>query len=144
MRRILCLLTFAGIALWAADRPDMTGKWLFDSSHAAKLKISTLEIHQSADSVEIAEAAGPESKGKTVHLACATSGQQCKIKEAGEQVSFWYNGPALVMMEMRHGSDIVIKTRLEPSEDGKTLHMQVSHIVPEGKEESYTLTRGGS
>jgi len=144
MRKIVCLAVFATCAMWAADRPEMSGSWVMDPGHAGKSKLATLEIHQSEDSVEISEAEGPEGKGKTIHLACAVGGQQCKMKEAGEEVSFWYNGPALVMMEMRHGTDIVIKTRLERSEDGKTLRMEVSHIAPPGqKDEAYTLTRQG-
>jgi hypothetical protein len=120
----------------------LSGTWVFDPGHAAKLKISTLEIHQSADTVEVSEA-GREAKAKTIHLVCALGGQQCQIKEAGEEVSFWYNGPALVMMEMRHNRDVVIKTQWEPSEDGKSLRMEVFHISPAGRDESYTLTRQG-
>ena len=144
MRNVFCVLAFAACALWAADKPDLTGTWQVDASHAGKLKISSIQIHQTGDNVEIAEASGPDAKAKTVHLTCALGGQQCESKEAGEEVSFWYNGAALVMMEMRHGKDVVIKTRLEPADDGKTLKMQVTHISPSGKDEEYTLTRAKS
>jgi len=130
--------------MWAADRPDVSGAWVMNPGHEGKSKLSALEIRQSADAVEVSEAEGPEGKARTIHLACAVGGQQCKIKDAGEEVSFWYNGPALVMMELRHGTDIVIKTRLERSDDGKTLRMQVIHMAPAGqKDEEYTLTRQG-
>lgn len=141
MRNIVCLVALAVTTIWAADRPVISGKWALDPGHAGKSRISTLEIRQSVDSIEVSEAEGPEGKAKVIHLACALGGQQCKIKDPGEEVSFWYNGDALVMMETRHGTDVVIKTRLEPSEDGKTLRMEVTHITPTGKEESYTLTR---
>lgn len=141
MRNAICLVTLAVGALWAADPPDINGRWVLDADTAAKAKISALEIHQSGDSMEVNLA---DSKEKTLHLACALGGQQCKV--SGEAVSFWYNGPALVMMEMRHGTDVVIKTKLVPSDDGKTIQMEVTHIVPPDKKgpESYTLTRGGS
>jgi hypothetical protein len=142
MRKIVGLVVFAASVMSAQDRPEMSGTWLIEAGHAGKSKITTLAIRQSADTIEISEAGGPESKAKKIDLACSIGGQTCKIKEADEEVSFWYNGSALVMMETRHGKDVVIKTRLEPSEDGKTLRMQVVHIAPAGlKDESYTLTR---
>jgi hypothetical protein len=139
MRTFLCFLTLSAGLVWAADPPKVSGAWTLDSSQASKVKISSLEIHQTADSVEVNLV---DPKEKKLHLACELGGQQCKV--SGEAVSFWYNGPALVMMEMRHNNDIVIKTRLVPSDDGKTMQMEVTHIAPQGKAESFTLTRGGS
>jgi hypothetical protein len=142
MRKIIGFLGIAACGIWAADRPAVSGNWVMDAAHAGKVKITALAIRQASDSVQISEASGPEGKSKKVELECGDSGQQCKIKEAGEQVSFWYDGAALVMMEMRHNNDVVIKTMLKPSEDGKTLQMEVVHIAPAGqKDESYTLTR---
>jgi hypothetical protein len=57
-------------------------------------------------------------------------------------MTFWYNGSALVSMEMRRGNSIVIKRRYELSEDAKTLKMQVQRISPPGqKEENYVFVR---
>jgi hypothetical protein len=141
MRKLVYLVTIAAGLIWAADPPQVSGTWAVDSAHAGKSKISTLEIRQSADTVEIAET-GPEAKVKPVHLSCTVDAQQCKIKENGEDVSFWYNGSALVMMEMRHNRDVIIKTRIEPSEDGKSLRVEVTHIAPAGqKDEAYIFTR---
>lgn len=144
MRNVVYLIAFFASGLVAADRPDVNGTWSLDAAHSGKGKLATLTIRQTADSVQVSEVAGPDGKNKKVDLECTVGGEQCKMKDAGEQVSFWYNDSALVMMEMRHGTDIVTKTRLVPSEDGKTLKMEVIHIAPAGqKDESYTLTRQG-
>jgi hypothetical protein len=135
-------------AAWAADRPDLSGKWVLDitqSPGAARLKSETLSIDQKPDSVQISQDA-TETNGKVmkVDFSCNTEGQQCKIKENGQpaQLSMWYNGPVLVMMEQRHNNDYVTKTRLKPSDDGKTLTMQVEYIAPMGrKPENFVFTR---
>lgn len=131
MRIWLCA---AAVALSAsavgADRPDLNGSW--------QLKGETLAIVQKEDSIQITDVTtDTDGKDTKVDLQCNTLGKECKSK--GEQVSFWYNGPMLVMMEMRRGNEVVIKKRLKPSEDGKTLSMEVIHIVPPA-EKSETLT----
>jgi hypothetical protein len=142
MRKLVWLAAFAASVLWAASRPEVNGTWQLDQAHAGKLKFSTMRIQQTADSVQVSEIAGTEGKGKRVDLECGVEGQQCDIKAAAEQVSCWYDGKALVMMEMRHDKTVVIETKFEPSEDGKTLHMEVTHISPPGqKSETYTLIK---
>lgn len=133
---------------WAADRPDLNGSWALDLAHspnAAKLKSTILSITQKQDEVQISEAT-TESNGKEtkVDVACNTDGQECKVKKNGQatQVSFWYNGPLLIMMEQRHGNDFVTQKKLKPSEDGKTLSMEVVYIAPPGhKSETYTFNK---
>jgi len=147
MRTLACLGTLLLFAAWAADRPDINGTWVLDLSHSpgVKLKTETLSINQKPDAVEISDAA-TESNGKEMkfEVSCNTEGQGCKVKENGQatQVSFWYNGPVLVMMEQRHGNDFVTQKKLKPSEDGKSLSMEVVYIAPPGhKPESYLFTR---
>jgi hypothetical protein len=148
MGKLVCfgMLLFAA---WAADRPDLTGTWVLDLSHSpsagSKVKAETLAISQKTDAVQITEDT-TEGNGKQwkLDIACNTEAQGCKIKENGQatEVSFWYNGPLLVMMEQRHGNDFVTQKKLKPSEDGKTLSMEVVYIAPPGhKPESYTFTR---
>ena len=136
-------------AAFASDRPDLSGTWVLDISHsanaAAKVKAETLSISQKPDAVQFSEST-TESNGKEmkVDIACNIDGQQCKVKENGQptEVSFWYNGPMLVMMEQRHGNDFVTQKKLKPSEDGKTLSMEVVYIAPPNhKPETYTFTR---
>ena len=146
MRKIACfgVLIFAA---WAADRPDLTGKWVLDSAHSEtnKFKSETISINQKTDTVQISDnATEPSGKELKFDISCNTEGQDCSTKDNGQsaKVSFWYNGSTLVMMEQRHGNDFVVKKRLKPSEDGKTLSMEVIYIAPPGhKPENYTFTR---
>jgi hypothetical protein len=133
----------------AADRPALSGTWQLDLAHSqladAKLKAATWSIAQNDDSVQISEtvtdAAG---KQKKIEIQCGTEGQQCNIKENGQptQVSMYYNGSHLVMLEQWHGTDYVTKKRLQISPDGKTLTVEVVHIAPPGrKDESWTFVK---
>jgi len=57
------------------------------------------------------------------------------------EVSFWYNGEMLVMMETSHGNSRVMKKRWAVSPDGKTLNLEVVHIVPAGNSEKIIYNR---
>jgi hypothetical protein len=129
-------------AAMAAARPDLNGVWQLDSSgipSESKLKSETLVIHQGEDSVEISEDRTSKS-GKEIKddIQCNTLGQECKLKSA--QVSLWYNGSMLVLVETHN--DVVTKTRFTPSEDGKTLNMEVIHMAPGNpRTENLTFTK---
>ena len=127
MRPLLFLIAFAAAAAFAADRPNLNGTWQLSSNHEERLKLETLLIQQTPDGVKISEFGAKE---ETVDIACGVDGHECKLKEG--EISFWYNGPALVMMEMHHNRDVVTKTRLVLSEDGKTLNLEVIHVSPPG------------
>jgi hypothetical protein len=146
MRKLACFGVLLFTA-WAADRPNINGKWVLDAAHSesGKLKSETLSINQKEDAVQISDEM-TESGGKPVKvdISCSTEGQECKVNDSGQaaKVSFWYNGPMLVMMEQRHGNDFVTKKRFKPSEDGKTLSMEIVYIAPPGhKPENYTFTK---
>lgn len=135
MRTLLFLMALTAASAFTADRPELNGTWQL-SSHDARLKFETLLIQQTPDSVKITESGGKE---KAVDLACAVDGNECKLKDGA--ISFWYNGPALVMMEMHHNRDVVTKTRLVPAEDGKTLNLEVTHVSPAGSSSTYTFKK---
>ncbi len=145
MRKWICVSAVALGMAAAADRPDLTGKWLLDTAHSQPgqepPKAETLSIVQKEDSIQISDdLTEADGKEKKLDIACNTVGKECKTKE--EQVSFYFNGPRLIMIEMRHGNDVVIKKRLQSSGDGKTLNVEVVHIAPPGgKNETYTFTR---
>ena len=139
MYRSIGLLALGLCAAMAAGRPELNGVWQLDSGSLTpetKLKSETLVIHQNEDSVQISENRtaknGKESKDD---IQCNTMGQQCKVKNL--EVSLWYNGPMLVLVETHN--DLVTKTRFTPSEDGKTLHLEVIHMVS-GNERTEKLT----
>ena len=130
MYRAIGLLGLSLCAAMAADRPELNGKWQLDSTTLAaeaKFKAETLVIHQNEESVEISEdRTGKNGKEMKDDIQCNTMGQQCKLKNL--QVSLWYNGPILVLVETHN--DVVTRTRFTPSDDGKTLHLEVTHMGP--------------
>ena len=147
MRVFVCFGVLLLTAAWAADRPDLSGTWVLDLSRSpnAAVKSEKLSISQKDDGVQLSDAT-TENNGKEVKvdITCNTDGQQCKVKENGQatQVSLWYNGSMLVMMEQRHGNDYVTKKRLKPSDDGKSMSMEVVYIAPPGhKPETLTFTK---
>jgi hypothetical protein len=141
-----------GVALTAvaADHPAIGGTWVLDSSHSdigvSKIKSETLSISQQPETVHLSEiVVAANGKETTSDISCNTAGETCKIKDHGEaQVSFWYNGNVLVMSEIRHGNDWVVRRQLKPSDDGRTLTIEVIHLAPEQKTETLTFTRGAS
>jgi hypothetical protein len=135
VRLFLFVTALTVVAVFASDRPDLSGTWQL-SSNQGKLKFETLLIEQTPDAIKITESATGK---KPFDVSCGADAKECKLKE--EQVSFWYNGPALVMMEKRQDGDVVTKTRLVPAEDGKTLSLEVMRILPAGPSATYTFKK---
>jgi hypothetical protein len=146
---LLSIFALTGVMM-AANHPALGGAWVLDSAHsdtdATKIKSETLSINQQDEAVQLNQTVtAPNGKETTSVISCNTAGQTCKIKDHGEaEVSFWYNGNALVMSEMRHGSDWIVKRRLKPSDDGHTLTVEVIHLAPAQKTETLTFTRSQS
>jgi hypothetical protein len=142
----LSVFVLTGVMM-AADHPALGGAWVLDSAHsemdATKIKSETLSINQQDETIQLNETVtAANGKETTSAISCNTAGQTCKIKDHGQaEVSFWYNRDALVMSEMRHGEDWVVKRRLKPSADGHTLAMEVIHLAPPLKTETLTFTR---
>jgi hypothetical protein len=129
MRLLLCL---AAISIaYGADHPDLNGVWKTPDAQ------ETITIHQKDGAVEIAETGKDAKEATEIH--CNTLGQACKVK--GGEVSLWYNGETLVVMESMHGSSHVTKKRLKLSEDGHSLEVEIVHISPAGASEKVTMTR---
>lgn len=112
------------------DHPDLSGSWKLNTagSKIKDQKLSTecakLTIAQKDESITLSE-----SDGKPI--VCTTAGKECQTK--GLKVSFWYNGPKLVQMEIKgHAGEQIRKRRLSLSADGKTLEMEVIPISPAG------------
>lgn len=149
MWKYLILSTTLLTAAAAADRPELSGTWIFDSAHSqaadAKLKSQTWSITQKDDTIAIGEAiTDTGGKEKKIDIECSTEGQKCQVKELGQptQVTLYYNGPALVMLEQWHGTDFATKKRIVTSGDGKTLTVEVEHLAPAGrKNETWTFVK---
>lgn len=140
MLRYCCLAGLAAISAFAADRPDLNGTWRLDS----KAREEVLSIVQKPDAIDIDQAVtDPGGKPKKVQIHCGTMGQECKVNDDGQakQVTMYYNGPVLVMLQQWHGNDYVDKTRIKTSDDGKTMTMEVAHIAPARKTENFTFVK---
>jgi hypothetical protein len=123
-----------GLAFAAGDRTSLAGSWQLDPSHSqfgyAPVKSETVSIAQTPTSVQFTESVVEDNgKEEKVSYDCPPSGQACKARH-GDQVTFYYNGPVLVMIETKHGGDTVTKRRILASEDGKTLTVEVQRLGP--------------
>ncbi len=127
---VLAVVVLAAPA-FAQDRPNFSGNWLFDASkselHNVKIASATWTIKQDEDSIHIKQVDG--SNGKPIELKCSTDGKECEVSGEKAKASFWYNGPMLVEMETR--GDHVVRYRIKMSEDGKTMRIETTQIVPQ-------------
>src|SRR5271170_4057345 len=123
------------LPLVGQDRPNLSGTWQFDSSkselHAAKVAGATWVINEDDSSIQISES--EDGAGKKTELKCTTDGKQCKVNGNKATASFWYNGPMLVEMESK--GDRVTRYRMKLSDDGKTLTVDTTSIVPQSTQD---------
>ena len=114
----------------AQDKPDFSGNWQLDPAkcelHTAKVADANWSIEESANSIHLTE----NEAGKAVEMKCTTDGKDCDIHGDKAKASFWFNGPILVEMETK--GDHVTRYRLTLSQDGKTLKVETTYIVPQG------------
>ncbi|HKE21993.1 MAG TPA: hypothetical protein VKB88_06345 [Bryobacteraceae bacterium] len=128
----------------AVDHPNLSGTWSLDATHSkihdSKVKTETLQIQQEEDAVQIADQSNVGGKDRKAEYQCLADGSTCKAKDLSVMV--YYNGPVLVLMEMRKNNEIVVKKRLTASGDGKTLNMDIIHVAPAGlKDETLTFVK---
>jgi hypothetical protein len=133
MRKIECITIGSVFALFATlanaqDRPDFTGNWQLDPAkcelHTVKVDNATWAIEESDNSIHLTET----ESGKAVEMKCSTDGKDCNVQGDKAKASFWFNGPMLVEMETK--GDHVTRYRLTLSQDGKTLKVETTYIVP--------------
>jgi len=129
---LLACSAFAVLALPLAgqDRPNLSGTWQFDGSqsqtHSVNIAGATWVINEDDSSIQITES--QDGASKKIELRCTTDGKECKLSGEKATASFWYNGPMLVEMESK--GDHVMRYRMKLSEDGKTLTVDTTSIVP--------------
>ncbi|MGA2879498.1 MAG: hypothetical protein ABSG13_11145 [Bryobacteraceae bacterium] len=136
MRKAATLLACSALAvlslpLAGQDRPNLSGTWQFDSSkselHAVKVTGAIWVINEDDSSIQITES--EDGADRKIQLKCTTDGKECKITGDKATASFWYNGPTLVEMESK--GDHVTRYRMKLSDDGKTLSVDTTSIVPQ-------------
>ena len=128
-----CLVLVLSAAVAAGqeqERPSFSGTWQFDASkselHSSKISSATWVIEEGDNSIHISQT--ENGKPKKTELQCTTDGKECKFP-GDRRDSFWFNGPMLVDMETKN--DHVIQYRMKISDDGKTLTVEVTPIVPQ-------------
>ncbi len=123
------------LPLAGQDRPNLSGTWQFDSAksqlHTVTIAGATWTIAENDDSIQITES--EDGAKKKIELKCTTDGKECKIAGEKATASFWYNGPLLVEMESK--GDRVTRYRMKLSEDGKTLTVDSTPIVPKSTQD---------
>jgi hypothetical protein len=127
----LVLVLSAAVAVGQEqEHPSFSGTWQFDASksevHSSKISSATWVIEEGDNSIHISQT--ENGKAKKTELQCTTDGKECKFP-GDRRDSFWYNGPMLVDMETKN--DHVIRYRMKISDDGKTLTVEVTPIVPQ-------------
>jgi hypothetical protein len=127
-------LAVLALPLGAQDRPNLSGTWQFDNSkselHSAKAPGGTWVINEDDSSIQISES---DADSKKVEMKCTTDGKECKLTGEKGTTSFWFNGPMLVEMETR--GDHVTRYRMKLSDDGKTLTVDTTSIVPQSQQD---------
>jgi hypothetical protein len=134
---IFTLSTCLVLVLFAApasaqdqERPSFSGTWQFDASksevHSSKISSATWAIEEGDNSIHISQT--ENGKSKKTELQCTTDGKECKFP-GDRRDSFWFSGGMLVDMETKN--DHVIRYRMKISDDGKTLTVEVTPIVPQ-------------
>jgi hypothetical protein len=146
MRKAGILLACSALAVLALplagqDRPNLSGTWQFDGSkselHAVKVAGATWVINEDDSSIQITES--EDRASKKIELKCTTDGKQCKISGDKATASFWYNGPLLVEIESK--GDHVTRYRMKLSDDGKTLTVDTTSIVPQSSQDDVLVFR---
>jgi hypothetical protein len=112
------------------ERPSFSGTWQFDASksevHSSKISTATWVIEEGDNSIHMSQT--ENGKSKKIELQCTTDGKECKFP-GDRRDSFWFSGGMLVDMETKN--DHVIRYRMKISDDGKTLTVEVTPIVPQ-------------
>jgi hypothetical protein len=137
--RPYALLCIAALPLLASDpdRAAFSGTWHIDAAssqiHSHISPELTWKIDQKDEGIHFVEMAS--EKGSMLDVTCGVRGADCKTKEAGKPVtvSFWYNGPALVEMETEGKGEAITKRKMQLSDDGTSMIVEVTHILPEGR-----------
>jgi len=138
MRRIASLSACLSLAVFAlagmaqeAVKPSLSGTWQLDAAkselHNNKTTPATWVIDEGDNSIHIT--ATESGKNKKIEMQCTTDGKECQVTGDKSKASFWYNGPILV--EMQTKGDTVTRFKMKASEDGKTLTVELTHIVPQ-------------
>lgn len=127
--KLVALVSASAMALIAADKPNFSGKWRLQGNDANAA--SVLVIEQVDRELKITTDGGGED---SIKVECNTVAKECDGTVSGRpaKISYWYNGPTLVEM-LLEGKNRATKTRRTLSDDGQTMTVEVTPILPSGK-----------
>ena len=136
------------LLLLAADTapPNYSGVWQLEPEHSQVPAGETItyNIQDSSGQVVFSRIIHErDGRQLTSHFSCKTGGGQCQFDEGGRkaQVSLWYDGPALVVLETNTGDTSVTQWRLTMGPDGKTLNVEVEHLEPSDRTEKLVFAK---
>jgi len=104
------------------------------ASVASKLKVTSL-VHTKGGS------------DVTTEFVCTTDGKECEFEEGGHKskVSMWFLDRVLNVCKTEGPpGDVVNEWKAEPSSDGKTLNLTITHLEPEAAAETLVFTKNRS
>jgi len=134
----LIVLAALTVGLLLAAPPNFSGTWQFDAAKSkGKSESATLVLNQDAGKIHVQTLSS--SNEKDADFTCGTAGKECEIKDKGKpaKISMWFNGADLVMLEtLGSGGDEIVERQLELEAGGKSLSVEVKHIVPPGDTET--------
>jgi len=131
---LVLLFSASAVAADNGDRDKLFGSWVEPGNGSA----STWIFSGNGDSFHVTQLDG---SAKVADYPCLADGKQCGVKLAGKkaEVSMWFNGPKLVLLETQGAS--VVKRRFTVLEQGDTMEMEIIPLVPAGKTETVQFKR---
>jgi hypothetical protein len=141
------LLTFVfAPALVRADATNFTGTWEMDAakSQVADGRTVTLVIETLAATYKIDRTVREKGGQETSTQFACGFGKECEFSEGSHKskIMAWYDGPSLTVCKTGGpAADVSNEWKLELSPDKKTLTVTVSHLDPNGKDETLVFDK---
>ena len=144
---VFCLVGLSATLSLAQEgqKPNLSGSWQLSVADSkvdvSKIATGTWLIEQDGPSIHILRVETlQDSKESKREIRCTTDGKQCT--EKGIKISFWYNGDALVELDVAGETTSEYSMSLAPG--GKTLTVDVTHITPVGDREKLVFDHAKS
>jgi hypothetical protein len=139
----ICLL--AGAVSPAAAQPthpNLSGTWKLNAAksdlHASGISEFTLQIEQKDPSIHILKTVkSADGKETKMEFRCAIGGNACESGDS--KISLWFDSGALV--EMDAGADVIGKSTFKLAPGGKSMTVDVTHIVPAAEADTLVLEK---
>ena len=132
-----------------AQAPKMAGTWEMDpaKSQVSDGRTVVLVIESVNNKIKLS-ATTRDKAGQEIHseFTCAPDGKECEFTEGGHKskMSMWFAGEALNLAKTDGPpGDVVNEWKLQTSQ-GSVLTLVVTHIDPQGADETLVFAKKGS